>query len=167
MIIVLDTGALLSKYYLYLPKHGSLLVTTSDNFAEVRDEENRAALESALELGLVQLIDPDARSIEEVKEAAKSIGELSELSAADLKLAALALYMKKRGEKVVVITDDYNLQNLLLHLSIGFRPLKSRGIREARRYEVSCPLCGYSPGEPGEEYCPFCNVKLRRRASSG
>lgn len=165
MIIVLDTGALLSKYYLYLPKGSSLIVTTSDNFAEVRDEENRAALEGAIEAGLVHLIDPDSGSISEVKEVAKSIGELGELSAADLKLAALALYMKRRGGKVVVITDDYNLQNLLLHLSIGFKPLRTRGIREARKYEVRCPICGYSPGEPGEDYCPFCNAKLRRRAS--
>ncbi|MEM0505803.1 MAG: nucleotide-binding protein, partial [Thermosphaera sp.] len=94
------------------------------------------------------------------------IGEVSKLSKTDVEIAALALELRN-SSKTIVFTDDYSLQNLLLHLKIGFRPVKTRGITEERVYVEKCPVCGYVPGEPGEKTCPLCGGEIKRfRASS-
>lgn len=68
----------------------------------------------------------------------------------------------KRGYEVVVITDDYELQNLLLYIGVGFKPLRTRGIAELRIYNAQCPTCGYIPGKPDETRCPLCGGDIKR-----
>lgn len=158
--VVLDTGALLAKYYNLLPRHRVAVYTTPLNVEEVRDEENRTALSYAIENRAVAVMEPRKECLNEALSHAKESGELAELSKADVSVIALALCLKKDGFSVVVLTDDYDIQNVLLRLGIGFKPLRSRGIREYRQYAVYCPVCGYVPGSPGEGTCPVCGSKL-------
>ncbi|ADV65380.1 NOB1 family endonuclease [Desulfurococcus mucosus] len=166
IIVILDTGGLLAKYYRLLPHHLYRVYTTRLAAGEVVDEENKAALTDALEAGLLEVLDPDESSYSRVLEEARRIGEVSRLSETDLSIASLAVMLSGRG-KVIVVTDDYSLQNLLLHLGVSFKPLRTRGIRTGREYLEYCPTCGYVPAKPGEKTCPLCGTPLtRRRASS-
>ena len=158
--VVLDTGALLAKYYNLLPRHRVALYTTFSNVEEVRDEENKTALLDAIENRVVTVIEPASDCVKEALNHAEESGELAKLSKTDVSVIALALCLKREGFNVVVLTDDYDVQNVLLRLNIGFKPLKSRGIREYRYYKVYCPVCGYVPGAPGETTCPVCGSKL-------
>lgn len=164
-VIVLDTSAVLAKIYRLLPRHELEVYTTPSVVSEVLDSENKQALEESLELGLLRVRAPGRGSIDFIVREAARIGEVSKLSKTDVEIAALALELRK-SSKTIVFTDDYSLQNLLLHLKIGFKPLKTKGIAEERVYVEKCTVCGYVPGEPGEKTCPLCGGEIKRFKAS-
>lgn len=164
--VILDTGALLAKYYRLLPRTGVDVFTTSLAVSEVRDAENKQALMEAIEMGIIGVVDPEKRHVELTIRVARDVGSLSKLSLTDIHIAALALMLRERYESVVVITDDYELQNLLYNLKVSFKPLRTRGITKFIAHTVYCPLCHYIPSSPGEVTCPFCGVPLVRRRVS-
>ncbi len=164
LVIVLDTTAFLIKYPLY--HYGRLkLVTSPLVIDEVRDRDNREALELALSIGRVEVIDPSSRYLETVANIARDIGEHSALSRTDISVIALALEYKEKGYRVVIITDDYALQNTLLHIGIPFKPLRTQGIKFKYRYLVTCPGCGYVSRDLGEKTCPLCGTRLVKKVS--
>jgi len=134
LYVVLDTTALLAKYYMYLDPLKAEIYTVRRAVDEVKDAENREALEVGLCIGRVKVAEPQKPFVEEVLKTAQGIGEKAKLSTTDVEVAALALEFKKKGFRVVVITDDYALQNLLLYLNIPFKPLRTTGIRKPRKY---------------------------------
>lgn len=162
IILVLDTGALLAKYYRYVPRLNVELYTPSSAVSEVRDQDNKQALEEALNLDLIKTITPSKRYLEKARRIVSEIGLLPKLSRVDIDIVALALQLKATcsNREIVVITDDYDLQNILLYLKISFKPLRTNGIREVRLFKTYCPVCKYTPGEPGVEYCPICGSKI-------
>ncbi len=165
-IYVLDTTALIARWLLYTPVQG---YTTSLVVAEARDRDSREGAELALQLGRLLVLDPPREILEEARRAAARLGLHSSLSETDLSVAALALHLRRRGE-VVVVTDDYALQNLVAKLGFRFQPLRTRGISRTEEYIVVCPGCGYRSTRPGEKRCPHCGTPLRRvkrRASRG
>lgn len=161
--MVLDTGALLAKYYRFIPRVGVDMYTTPSAVCEVKDPENRAALVEAVDLGFVKIIAPSQPHVSVIMQAAVKIGSIHKLSSTDLDVAALAVQLRGSYSEVVVVTDDYELENLLLYLGVSFKPLRTPGIRELRVFAALCPVCGYVPGKPGEETCPFCGISISRR----
>jgi len=154
---VLDTTALLAGLQLSLPRS----YTTSQAVEEVRDHVNREKVRLAITIGRLETLDPGPRSVKEVVKAAQRIGEGQSLSNTDISIAALALDLLRKGMKPVVVTDDYSLQNLLTHLGVEYKPLRTRGIQRPRRYKLVCPACGYR-ARGNETYCPRCGSKLKR-----
>lgn len=161
--VVLDTGAMIAKYYNLLPKSKIDMYTTESAVNEVLDYESRKSLVDIVDLGYLKVTTPGQRSIEVVLEKALEIGSIHKLSHTDIEIAALALELSYNYPRVVVITDDYELQNLLLYMGIGFRALRTRGISELRVFSAYCPVCRYVPGKPGEEKCPLCGSMITRR----
>lgn len=162
--IILDTSAFLAKYPL---QHYSSyeLLTTDLVVSELRDRESREALEIALSIGRVKIVQADKKFIDKAINVSKNIGEYTSLSSTDLSILALALQYSVYGP-VVVITDDYALQNALLYAGISFKPLRTTGIKQLRKYRVICPSCGYVSTSIGEAICPLCNTKLIKRKFS-
>lgn len=165
VILVFDTSAFLAKYHLQIPDSIYKIYTTPSVVSEVRDAENKQALEIGIMVGRIIVQQPLSSSIDKAKETAKRIGEITSLSKTDIEVAALALE-KSINHKVVVITDDYSLQNLLYHLRISFKPLRTRGIKKIMKYKAFCPVCGYIPSRPGEDTCPLCGSKMVRRKTT-
>ncbi|MEM1696395.1 MAG: nucleotide-binding protein [Desulfurococcaceae archaeon] len=163
--IVLDTGALLAKYYRLLPRRRVELYTSTSNVDEVIDLENKQALEEAINLGLVKVVKPEKKYVEKATAIASSTGSIHKLSRTDIDVAALALQLVDNGANVVVITDDYELQNLLRSVGISFKPLRTTGIRALKLYRSFCPVCGYVPSSPSENICPLCGSKIIRKVT--
>ncbi|ABN69827.1 Nucleotide binding protein, PINc [Staphylothermus marinus F1] len=161
--IVFDTSAFLAKYHLQLPRYIVKIYTVPRVVDEVRDQENKEALELGIETKMIEVIEPreDFRRKTIIK--ARKIGEHVSLSKTDIDVAALSLQLKTIHDKVIVFTDDYSLQNLLYHMGIPFKPLRTKGIRKARKYRVYCPVCGYVPADPSEDTCPICGSKLVKK----
>jgi UPF0271 protein len=141
--------------------------TTSLAVSEVRDLENHQALLEAIDIGLINITDPEKQYVNTILLEAKNTGALSKLSTTDIYIVALALMLREKYSNVysnvIVITDDYELQNLLLDIKISFKPLKTTGITRFIKYTVYCPICYYTPSNPGETTCPLCGVKLTRK----
>ena len=162
--MILDTTAFLAKYPLqqYSSYH---LLTTPNVVSEVKDRESREALEIAIDIGRIQVIEPDRKYVERAIVISRSVGEHISLSKTDLSVLALALQYSIKGS-VIVITDDYALQNTLLQAGISFKPLRTIGIKTIRRYLVVCPACGYISTNIGEKRCPLCSSKLVKKKFS-
>ncbi len=132
-IIILDTSALLAKYHLILPAINTEILTTPSVVEEVRDIENREALQLGLELSRIKPVEPSPKAREKTYTEAKKHRLHGKLSSTDLDVAALALQLKQEGFDTLVITDDYALQKLLYSMGVSFKPLRTRGIREVGR----------------------------------
>ncbi len=166
--VILDTSALLAKYQLLHYSSDAVLMTTPLVVDEVKDYESRSALDLAMSLGKLLIVEPQEALINKARDVVRSIGENYSISPTDLSIVALALQLKdklKRGEVVVVITDDYSIQNTLLNAGIAFKPLRTRGIRIPRKYVVVCPTCGYVSVNILEKTCPLCNTPLTKLSS--
>jgi len=159
LVYVVDTTALLAKWVLMVP---STVYTVPQVIAEARDQESRQATETAIELGRLRVLEPPPAAVKEARDAAHQLGLHLSLSETDIAVAALALHLAGKNNDVVMVTDDYALQNLATSLGLRFMPLRTRGIREKRSYTVKCPACGFTSSEPGLRLCPRCGTPLRR-----
>ncbi len=162
LVLILDTTGFLAKQHLYILD--AEIYTVPRVVEEVRDRSNREALEIGIAIGRVNIVEPSRDAREKVLMKARETGEYISLSDTDIDVAALAYMLRDKG-KVVVITDDYALQNLLLHLGIPYKPLRTTGIREIRRYIVYCSRCGYVSINRDEEVCPICGYPLKKKVS--
>lgn len=158
-VYVLDTSTLLAGIQLML---GGEMYVTSEVVSEVIDSENKSKLELAIGLGKVKVVKPSNRYIRLARKAAVKLGEHSSLSDADISVAALALELQDKGYQVIVLTDDYALQNLLKSLDIICKGYRTRGINRVQKYVIRCPGCGYVSEKWGEKICPRCGARLRK-----
>jgi len=156
-LLVFDTGALLSKIQLQMYSDNIEIYTTPSVLEEVKDRESREALEVSLNIDRVRIAQPSEATITYISKLADSLGYLNKLSRTDIEVASLAYELNKYS-KVTVLTDDYDLQNLLLHLNIEFATVKTKGIREARILRNKCRVCGY-PLKSNDEECHVCGSK--------
>ncbi|ASJ11026.1 hypothetical protein A3L12_06770 [Thermococcus sp. P6] len=130
--------------------------TTPKVVEEVKDPESRLLLEGLMNAGKVIVRVPSRESVRMVEEAARRTGELEELSEADLEVLALAYELG-----AVLLTDDYNLQNVAKTLGITFKTLK-RGIKRVIRWNYVCTGCGKRFEKmPPEGVCPDCGSPVR------
>ena len=131
-------------------------VTTPKIVEEVKDPESRLFLEGLISAGKVRVLMPSNEAIEAVREAARRTGELGELSEADIEILALAYELNG-----VLLTDDYNLQNIAKTLGIDFKTLKS-GIKRVIHWNYVCIGCGRRFSEmPFGGLCPDCGSPVR------
>lgn len=153
-VLVLDTAGFLSKIQLQMYSTNVELYTTFSVLEEVKDRESRDALEISLLIDRVKIIQPSKESLAFVSKTADLLGYGNRLSKTDIEVASLAFELKK-SSKVTVLTDDYDLQNLLIHLGIEFMPIKTIGIKEPRVSKNRCRVCG-SLLDSGVSKCPIC-----------
>lgn len=123
--IVLDTTGFLAKIHLQI--YDSEIYTTKSVVDEVRDIENREALNLGLDIDRVKVLNPSIETVKQVYRLAEELGLNNKLSETDIEVASLAKELS-REYNVVVFTDDYSLQYLLVKLNILFKPLRTRGI---------------------------------------
>jgi UPF0271 protein len=113
----------------------------------------------------LRIIKPSPQSLEKVKTIATQLGDLPYLSDPDQQLIALALDLVTPEHQVVVVTDDYSIQNVAKQLSLDVKSASTPGIREVINWETYCRACGHiEPKSTTEEICPVCGTTLRRRA---
>jgi UPF0271 protein len=169
-VYVLDTTAFIARWPLHAPP-GAQLYTTSLVVGEVRDSDSLGGLGLAASVGRVHVSDPSPGAVEWARKHALRHGLHVALSETDLSVLALAWELgRHRARPVVVVTDDYALQNAVKLAGFEFMPLRTRGIsRVERGYVAFCPACGYVSHDPGERTCPVCGTPLKtgRRRRGG
>ncbi|TET71488.1 hypothetical protein E3J39_04520, partial [Candidatus Bathyarchaeota archaeon] len=110
-VLLLDTSAFIMGY----------MATDVDaehfSVPSVRDELTEGGLhrirfDNAARSGHLKVLSPASRFLENVREVAKEMGEEGALSAADMQLLALGLYLQSDGKTPTVVSDDYSVQNL-------------------------------------------------------
>jgi len=111
--VVLDTTALI-----FLSDFSSFenAYTVQEVVEEVKDRLTAMKLSAMLEK--LKVLEPDNESVEKIKELSKETGDFEKLSEADIKVIALAKQLNANRTVCVLISDDYNVQNVAGHLGI-------------------------------------------------
>ncbi|MCD6420938.1 MAG: hypothetical protein J7L17_00820 [Thaumarchaeota archaeon] len=158
-VAVLDSTAFIIGF---TEAGGDAVVTSSKVLEEAKWGEAEYRALAGRESGTIKVIDPKPEYLEEVRRAARRLGEF-ELSETDLSILALALQLSRSGDEAYLVTSDYSIQNLASKLGIRVKPVLHRGIRRVISWEIYCSVCGWvGEGIPGEP-CPRCGHRLKRR----
>jgi UPF0271 protein len=164
VIFVIDTSALVGR--LQYAADDIQLATTPLLLKEMVKKGLKDVIQILRDTQKLRIIEPTLESIKTVEDTATSLGDIAYLSKPDQQLLALALDLSKQNYHVVVLTDDYSIQNIAKQLSLNFRTIGERGIREIIQWETYCPACkrifdDLVKGKP----CPVCGTLLKRRAA--
>jgi endoribonuclease Nob1 len=145
---ILDSSFFLSGIQ---PPEGDLF-TVPKVVDEIRPDRKELAFSRALGL---QILDPDAGSLKEVKKTSMRTGDVHRLSEVDIELVALSLQLHG-----TLLTDDYSMQNVAKVLNIEFRGLGQKGITKIETWYYRCKYCGQYQGQIYKE-CPTCGGPMR------
>ncbi|MCS6785137.1 MAG: NOB1 family endonuclease [Candidatus Caldarchaeum sp.] len=158
-VFVLDTTAMLSAQF----EPGPAEVVTVQ---EVVDEVLYGGLapqriSTALSTQAIKLKRPSKSSLEKVRQTARETGDLPRLSKADLNLLAAAYDELVGGRDVVVVSDDYSLQNTALRLGLKVMGVGRNVVREVREWIYRCLVCGITYSTPLTR-CVVCGGETDR-----
>ncbi len=118
----------------------------------------------AVESGKLQIRTPSNFFLAMVNESSKAVGDMLFLSDVDKQVLALALQLKSRGENVLIVTDDYSIQNVANQLELQFAPLMTFGIRYRLNWTIYCPACHREyPPDFKAKTCQACGTQLKRK----
>lgn len=125
-ILVLDTTALLSSFQLLIH---DCLITTSEVYDEVRDNENYEKMLLSLNLNRLIIVETPEIKIDIPNRLREK------LSKTDISTLKLSYYLKNMGYDVCLVTDDYALEKAASHLKINFMPIKTMGINKLSNFK--------------------------------
>jgi len=156
---VIDTSAILSGKPINLGEME--IVTTpkvSDEFRPGgRDYQNFQYLK---EKGL-NILSPDKKMIEEVKRISDKTGDKNRLSKTDIEILALALELdKKEYYEIIILTDDYSIQNVANALNLKFQSVNQSGITKRFKWDYRCRGCG-KRFKDSIKICPICGTETK------
>ncbi|MCD6154772.1 MAG: ribonuclease VapC [Candidatus Verstraetearchaeota archaeon] len=161
-VVILDSSAIINGYD---PSSAS----TKNHFIsggvvdEIKDSKSRMMFERALDVGKLRIINPSIKYLKYVDDAASKTGDANYLSKADMEVLALALEMKDRGLKPIIVSDDFTIQNLAAHLGIRYISVSTIGIRRVIEWIVYCPACGRRYNNERLDRCLICGTELKRK----
>ena len=103
---------------------------------------------------LIGVREPGEDWVARVREAAKESGDLERLSENDMSVLALALETNS-----IIVSDDYNIQNISRILKIEYEKTFHKGIRKRLNWRRVCEGCGR---EGTGEDCDVCGSRMKR-----
>jgi len=153
-VYILDTSAFLSGKPINLNE--SEIVTTPGVFQELKPGgRDHQSFQFLLEKGL-NIYSPSKESIDQINIVSEKTGDKNRLSNQDKEILALALEMDK-GKDVVIITDDYSIQNMAHVLKLKFENISQKGITKKFKWDCQCLGCGKKFKEDIKT-CPICGA---------
>lgn len=134
------------------------IVIPTGVYRELKDKETKFLLETYRHI--LEIIDPPARYINEVKNIANKYGGSLILSEPDISVLALAVFLleKYKGSRVIVFTEDFDIQNLAKELDLPYKSIQGRRIKKVLIYLKKCVVCGTLYNATLED-CPSCGSK--------
>ncbi len=135
------------------------MVTVPGVVDEIIDRTSRLRFDLMHDAGL-RVEPPLGVFKEQVVSAAASTGDAGVLSETDIDVLAKALELAQKS-KVILITDDYAVQNVASGLELEFKPAGSSGITKEIVWELRCTGCGVMVKSGNE--CQICGSAIRRR----
>ena len=151
---IIDSGVIFLRKALY-----ENMITIPEVIDEIKDEDSKFYL-SLLNL---RVEDVDDKYVKKAIEGAKKTGDVHKLSNTDIKLIAKAIEVcEKIGkDKVILLTDDYSIQNLAMYFGIKFENVVQKTISKVFKWVKVCKGCGR---KIEDDVCPVCGSEaiLRR-----
>lgn len=150
-IYVLDSTVFIEGYAAaFLGKN---CVITYEVMEELKNEKTAIEVDRFLKSGL-DLIVPSSSAVKEIEKVYKRTND--KFSKADISVIALAYEFKSKKKEVVVVSDDYAIQNVCKFLDIEFLPVSKKGIKKKFKWKRICKACR---NETDKEVCETCGYK--------
>ena len=158
-IIIIDTSAILSGKQISIDD--AKMITTPGVSSELRPGgRDYRAFEHLMEKGLI-IESPSQDSIKKIKKTAEETGDIQRLSSADIEILALAVDISITGEKeLLLLTDDYSIQNVAEALKIPFQGVSQQKITKKFKWLCCCPGCGKRFSE-SRKICTICGTATK------
>ena len=160
-IYILDTSAIFSGKFVNI--NDALLFTSEGVSKEIspggRDYNNFHYL---IEKGL-KIIRPSQKSIQKIIKIIEKTGDVQRLSETDIEILAVALEYKDKNE-VIIVTDDYSIQNVANVIKIKFEPINQAGITKRFIWVTRCRGCG-KKFKDNISICPMCGSDTKKIVS--
>jgi len=150
-IYIIDTSVILSGKPIDI-KDGKMITTQSVSNELKPGGKDYKIFQYLLEKGLNIML-PSDDSIKKVKKISIKTGDYSRLSKTDIEVLALALDNKKN--EVIILTDDYSIQNVADDLKIKYISLLQKGIKKKFIWISRCTGCG-KKFKDDINICPIC-----------
>lgn len=158
-VLVLDTSAVIAGVAPGLVDAEQ--VTVREVLDEARDLCSKLELETAVDTGKISVLEPSREALVEVR---KKVGQTGDrVSETDIKLLAVSLDLRRRGDEPELMTDDYAIQNLARVFGFPFRRVAMPGIKEVFTWRMVCPACSRTY-PPTFTKCDVCGSTLVRRS---
>jgi rRNA maturation endonuclease Nob1 len=159
-IFILDTSAFLSGKPLNF--NDVQLITTINIEKEIkpggRDYQNYIYLKEKCLI----LKTPSKNSLKKIKETLEKTGDIDRLSLFDIEILALALdENKQKNVEVVLLTDDYSIQNVAIYNKIKFKSVNQDGITKKFKWINRCRGCG-KKFKDNISICPICGSDTKK-----
>lgn len=156
---LIDTSAILSGKPLSFPD-GEMVTTPEISNEFQPGGRDYRTFQLLQEKGLT-LQQPTKQTMNHIKSKASELGETNRLSTTDISLLALAHELMQNPEnKILLLTDDYAIQNLAAHIGIPFSPISQRGITKKFKWTTRCPGCRKLFTD-APAICPICGTKTQ------
>ena len=105
------------------------------------------------------ILTPNKDTLEEVQRVSNKTGDQNKLSDTDIEIIAIALDLKKNENvEVIILTDDYSIQNLSNELNIKFESINQSGITKKFKWVSRCRGCG-KKFKDNVKICPICGTE--------
>ena len=127
---ILDTCAFLTQNH---PK--GEIATIFEIESELNNRQSKQYFTNLREIGL-KIREPKTDSIENIRKNSEETGDLGVLSNIDLKILALAYEMHG-----IIVSDDFAIQNVALHMGLEFTSCSGNEIKELRKWKYRCSAC--------------------------
>lgn len=143
-VYVIDTSTIFMRKACY-----KNMVTIPEVVDEIKDEDSQLYF-SLLDL---KVEEASVENVKKVLDLATNTGDIHRLSDTDIKLVAKALDLIDRGEDVVIVTDDYSIQNVAISIGLKVDNIVQPKISRHFRWIKICRGCGRNVEG---DVCPVC-----------
>ena len=173
-VYILDSSALLSvqqvlTFFSDTDEHASnTFLTTADIISELKDQISKLRVESMISSQALFVKDVEKQSLEFIDNYCKQIGNFERLSYQDRSILSLAWqeHQKDNTSDVIILSDDYEIQNTAKIIKLQFKPVKSKGISYSAKFKKFCMACGEVLDEE-DTFCPECGSTSIKKKKYG
>jgi UPF0271 protein len=160
-VVLLDTSSFIQGYNM---SQEEKYYTVPEVNSEIRNEIAKLRYEGAKNSGRMKEETPTSYFVMELESQAENMGEGHKLSTTDKQLLALGLQLKTEGNEIVIVSDDYSVQNMASRLGMGYVSQVTKGITRRLNWVIYCPGCRRTFDRPQEDNtCPVCGTILKRK----
>ena len=172
-IYILDTSALLSvqqvlTFFSDTANSSNTFLTTSAIISELKDQISKLRVESMISSQALFVKEVDIKSLHYIDDYCKRIGNFDRLSSQDRSVLSLAWQEKQQNPNfdVIVLSDDYEIQNTAKIIKLHFKSVKTKGISYSAKFKKYCTACGELLSEE-DTFCPECGSTSIKKKKYG